>query len=355
MQSVKKIISVAISVIMILSLIACQESNNSKTPTGGANTPTTSQKNPWGGNDIETIPTAPTEAKIPPTPKPEEAPEMYGNTAGNIQNGGYYAEKDGWIYFSNYVDGGSLYKMRTDDTEQTKLSEDKIKYINVVGEWIYFSNESDGGSLYKIKTDGTDKTLLDIGKASFINVVDNWIYWCRDDGIVKMCTDGTERIELNSTKAKNMNVIGDYVYYVYNGYGHKLYKMKNDGSDNTIIIESVRNVIVVGDWIYYTPESGTSNIVGELYKIRTDGKDKKQLNTDKNYYINISDDWIYYSANTASYRIKTDGSDKTQLSDKHLQYIHIVNDWIYCIEIQTAYGGNKSNGFIKIRKGSGDD
>lgn len=40
-----------------------------------------------------------------------------GNTAGNLNNGGLFAESEGRVYFSNAYDGGCLYSMNSDETD----------------------------------------------------------------------------------------------------------------------------------------------------------------------------------------------------------------------------------------------
>ncbi|KEH89474.1 hypothetical protein Z965_02775 [Clostridium novyi A str. BKT29909] len=62
-----------------------------------------------------------------------------------------------WIYYSNYLDGGKLYKIRTDGSgEKHKLVNDTVDYINIIGDYIYFTAK---GKLFRvpIDTDGTIK------------------------------------------------------------------------------------------------------------------------------------------------------------------------------------------------------
>ncbi|MCD3233721.1 DUF5050 domain-containing protein [Clostridium botulinum D/C] len=62
-----------------------------------------------------------------------------------------------WLYYSNYLDGGKLYKIRTDGSgEKHKLVNDTTDYINIIGDYIYFTGK---GKLFRvpIDTDGTIK------------------------------------------------------------------------------------------------------------------------------------------------------------------------------------------------------
>ena len=56
-----------------------------------------------------------------------------GNTAGNLNNGGLFAESEGRVYFSNAYDGGCLYSMNSDETDLKKLGSSSVNSINVGG------------------------------------------------------------------------------------------------------------------------------------------------------------------------------------------------------------------------------
>ncbi|CAG7840290.1 hypothetical protein CLOHAE12215_01714 [Clostridium haemolyticum] len=62
-----------------------------------------------------------------------------------------------WIFYSNYLDSGRLYKIRTDGSgDKKKLTNDTVDYINIVGNYIYFTSK---GKLFRlpINTDGNIK------------------------------------------------------------------------------------------------------------------------------------------------------------------------------------------------------
>ena len=40
---------------------------------------------------------------------PDNPPETVGNTAGNLNNSGYFCEYDGTVYFANAYDSNTLY------------------------------------------------------------------------------------------------------------------------------------------------------------------------------------------------------------------------------------------------------
>ena len=46
-----------------------------------------------------------------------------GNTAGNLNNGGFFCEYNGTVYFSCSADGGSLFSMDADEQNVKRLNQ----------------------------------------------------------------------------------------------------------------------------------------------------------------------------------------------------------------------------------------
>jgi len=261
-------------------------------------------------------------------PEITEAPE-YGNTAPNSNAGGYFAEKDGWVYYTNFDDGSSLYKMRQDGSDKTKLNNSRSYCINVVGDWVYYFEsilvgDSHFGSLNKIRTDGTEETVISAENAYGIIVVDDRIYYSSNSGWYKINTDGTERTWLGGI-AHYLNVADDWVYYT-DIENHYIHKAHSDGTEEVVVIEeSAYYLIVHDDWIYYT----ASDL--HMYKIRTDGTEKTMLNH-TGINIHIVGDWLYFIQDDDErnlYKMRFDGTEKTQLSDERIDIFLITGDWIY--------------------------
>ena len=268
---------------------------------------------------------------------------IHGNTSGNIINFGKAAIQGEWIYYGN--DG--LFKVRVDDTEKTKLSEDNANNINVVGDWIYYSASTGVNymvGIYKIRTDGTEKTKLDeFGTMAMplLNVIGDWIYYVgsTEEGhaLCKIRTDGTGKTAIIHGDGEKWgvpfsnNIIGDWIYYnAFDGMNDTLLRIRTDGTERTVIkyeedFAFVR-YIVVGDWLYY------SGYNSEIRKINTDGSQIIKVNDDNSDNINVVGDWIYYTNESDGgkiYRIHIDGSQRTKLNDDNSDHINIVGDWIY--------------------------
>lgn len=246
-----------------------------------------------------------------------------------------------WVYFvtHSWYAGVSIKKIRTDGTDLTSIVEsDFIKDISVVGDWIYYADYSERpysrdynisyenflGSIYKIRTDGTEKTLITDEPGWEINVVDDWVYFVgHDDGFVyKIRTDGTDRTQLNSFQSSYINVVDGWVFYSNLDDNGFLYKMRIDGTENTQLNSDDSIHINVSDgWIFYGSrtyyeEPIMNEFFTETYKMRLDGSEKTKVWGDI-FGILIIGDWMYYSIPVGPYapfnRVRTDGTDRQEI------------------------------------------
>lgn len=69
-----------------------------------------------------------------------------------------------------------------------------------------------------------------------------------------------------------------------------------------------------------TREPVTANFfdIGFLYKIKTDGTEKSQLNCDVSTDINVVGDWVFYMTSndysgSVLYKIRTDGTERQKV------------------------------------------
>ena len=253
-----------------------------------------------------------------------------GNTPGNIINEGLAAVQDDMIYYSNSRDGGKLYAINKDGSNNIKLCDDNAHFINVIGDWIYYCNWDDIGKPFAIQTDGNGRTKINDDDAIWLCVLNNRIYYVSLNGfeqeIYTVKTDGSDKVKLGN--GAMINVVGDRIYYEDNG----LYSMKIDGSDqqkHSDVLVSCFNVD--DDRIYYCDLHNNN-----LYVMRTDGSDVRKLTDDVSWQINVFDGRIFYSNNAKGHRlysVNIDGSGRQQLNDNYTSYINVIGDRIYYLNI----------------------
>ncbi len=257
---------------------------------------------------------------------------VYGNTSGNLANGGFVAANDGWIYYNSGDYSGSLSKMRPDGSEKTELN-DEIKSateINVADGWIYFRGDL---GLYKMRTDGTG--LLKMTDFAFsICMDDGWLYYVNVDKgrfcLCKMHTDGTDLTQLTEG-AFRITVADGWIYYTNIKDDYSLNKIRVDGTDETKLSGRESWCITVsGDYVYFFTSGEEYH--SDLYKIRTDGTEEIKLTDKISMSFNVSNGWIYYSNiddELSLHKMRTDGTDDVKISDKRIIFSFIAGDWIY--------------------------
>ena len=95
----------------------------------------TSNKNTESGNDEE---------------KPlEKVVAKYGNSAGNLHNGGHATKQGEWIFYSTRT---GIYK--TNGQKTKKLSDVIARGMNICGDWLYYLSDQ---KCYRIKTNGQNQ------------------------------------------------------------------------------------------------------------------------------------------------------------------------------------------------------
>jgi hypothetical protein len=258
---------------------------------------------------------------------------VYGNTSGNLANGGFVAESDGWVYYNGSIDysNNGIYKMRSDGSEKTKLIDGlHAQEINVADGWIYFIGDK---GLYKMRTDGIGLSkLTDMTLFKDLYLEEGWLYYCdSSDGfyIVKIRTDGTERTQLTGG-ALFITVADGWIYYKNTDDDLSLYKIRADGTDKTKLSgRQTYNIIVSGDYVYFLTTG--ENYHCYLYRIRTDGTGEIKLTDNLYDSFNVYNGWIYYRNidDHSLHKMRTEGTGDVKLSDGVNAYLYIADDWIY--------------------------
>lgn len=252
-----------------------------------------------------------------------------GNTKGNLKNGGYLLEHNGWIYYSSLYGGeGRLYKKKIDGSNKTKISNDKwTSDINIMDDKIYCSSN---GNLVKMGLNGENKVVLDT-QARFVNVIGDWIYYCKglQSAIYKIRIDGTGKKLLVKDLILQMDAGANEIYFESIA---KLYKVADSGKSNIVLTsENIGRFTIDGDWVYYTMPGSDG-----LYKSRKDFKKKIKITSDRVGNINVSGDWIYYtnySEHPAKfYKVKTDGSLRQKINNDKPSYIYVFDRTIYYLD-----------------------
>lgn len=278
---------------------------------------------------------------------PHNGPSVTGNTAGNLNNGGLFAESEGRVYFSNAYDNGCLYSMNVDETDLKKLGSSRVNSINVGGNFLYYYMDSEGNG-----NDGMGFVVRTYG-----------IFRSRLNGKATECLDRSASI--------TMQLCGDYLYYQrYNNKDFtRLYKVKTDKSDNIQVSESVINPAAChngtiyfngteSDHYLYALDTATDTIStvyqgdlwypaykdGYIYYMDVSGNYRlcryslfentvEILTNDRVDSFNVGDQYIYYQRNSTSepalMRMMLDGSNLELIAEGNYSDINLTSGYAY--------------------------
>nr|WP_297703291.1 DUF5050 domain-containing protein [uncultured Butyrivibrio sp.] len=295
-------------------------------------------------------------------------PADYGNSAGNLHNGGLFFEMDGKVYFSNPYDYDCLYSMNVDETHPKRLTSMRTKYISgangflyfymdstktagkvsglgtatnqygiyrckvngrdqvclvrdfcgelqLCGEYIYYQTKLDGGALNKMRVDKTNKSVVAPEMISPVCYSNGYIYYT---GVAN-----DHHLHAINTKAGDSvsDVVGgncffpvvhnNYIYYMNGDYNYSLwrYDMYN-GTNEQIVAERLDNFTMDDNYIYYTY---SNNLNSALKRCDLDGDDQILLYPAVTNSLCLTSKYLYfkvYGVDDVVYHMPLDGSNQ---------------------------------------------
>ncbi len=255
----------------------------------------------------------------------------YGNSGGNIVNGGLVATGNRWAFYRSN-EGGSLYRRDLSDGGSAMLSADAAWFINHTEDWVYYSNRDDNNRLYKVMYDGTGRSAISDSGSWFLNISSDWLYYLDENDnykIYRIRNDGTGKSRIGDDMAWSIIIYEDWIYYINRSDEGKIYRIRTDASSK----EKINNdraccINIDGDWIYYINEVDGNKI----YRINIDGSVNYPINDHSSAFLNYYDGYIYYSNeddNGSLNRIRPDGSERIKLANELSRFINVSGGWIY--------------------------
>lgn len=277
---------------------------------------------------------------------PENGISTTGNTAGNSNNGGLFAESNGKVYFSNSFDKGYVYSMNPDETEIKKVNGTPASHILVGGDYLYYyMDTSDGGEglgyviktfgIYRSKLDGSKSKCLDRNLVVNMNLAGDYIYYQRYTNkdftqIYRIKTDKTEMAKVTD-EIINPSCIADGIIY-FNGTekDHHLYAM--DTTNNTVKLIYKGNVWFPqynNGYIYYLDLDNDMKIC----RLKLGANTVEILTQDRVEAFNVGDSYIYYQTidaeNPCLKRVHPDGSGNEVVAYGYYNSINLTSQYAY--------------------------
>lgn len=270
-----------------------------------------------------------------------------GNTPGNLNNGGYFCELDGRVYFANAYDNFALYSMNPDETDLIKFNDGAVSSINAAGNYLYYAQSSGstdtggiGGAvrisgIYRSNLKGKSAIGLDRCNIVSMQLCGNYLFYEKYDkevgtSLTKVRIDKKD-IQTVAEGIINPNCfVNGKIYYNGTAEDHYLHALDvSTGRDAVIWQGNIWNPIVQGDYVYYMD-------VGENYRLcryNLVNKVVEVLTNDRIDMFNVYDNYIYYQVSSADSpalkRMMTDGSSQETVREGVYQNINITSEYVY--------------------------
>jgi hypothetical protein len=269
-----------------------------------------------------------------------------GNTPGNLNNGGYFCESDGRVYFANAYDNYALYSMNPDESDMKKLHSHAVSYISKGGDYLYYfmSSDSNGSGLgfirktsgiYRSNLKGKDMLCLERCQISTMQLCGNYLYYEKYDNtdgssLDKIRIDKKEKETLAAERINPNCFVDGTIYYMGTEDDHYLHAL-NTANDSTRVVweGDIWNPIYQNGYVYYMDVANdyrlcryslSDNVVEVLTDERID-------------LFNVYDNYIYYQTNSktssALKRMLIDGSSQEVVMDGVYQNINITSQYVY--------------------------
>jgi len=269
----------------------------------------------------------------------------YGNTNGNINNGGCLVGNDSYIFFVNSTQENGITRMDLDGSNPICVSPNNVHWMNLYKYQLYFIQDNDQ-CMYKMNLDGSSCTKISTIKAKQMTLAYDWIFFLNVDDeskIYKIKADGTESTEVSEEGAQQINIVDHHIYYLQPNNQFYLYEMSLDGSNNHCILEqSCRSLVATTDYLFYSTyiklENGNTKPRGIHRMNRTNPLETITIQKQGGFGgINVQGDSLYFIDDSESFagplmKSSLHGEDSTVIINGHCAIPEITDHWITTVK-----------------------
>jgi hypothetical protein len=247
----------------------------------------------------------------------------------------YLHVEDGWIYFTS--SGVRIERMRTDGSQRTVLRTYNVPLamrITVQDGWIYYAHPQQERHTYRMRTDGSERSRISDGSNfrehwGFV-IHEDWIYFSGGD-IIKMRTDGSDItwfVPVNSEGISPVSAGSMWNMFIADGHLYFNGGMRNDlDADGNIIPEINQDPNYPGDTFGFFRISIDCDCIadpGYYFGLLCVGeRNPTMIRARETYPLHTEDGWIYFAEESANhhnnvvlYRMRLDGSQVTRLGQE---------------------------------------
>ncbi|MBO4337312.1 MAG: DUF5050 domain-containing protein [Lachnospiraceae bacterium] len=280
--------------------------------------------------------------------------ETVGNTAGNLNNGGYFCETDDAIYFANGYDEGTLYRMNPDLTNITKLSGASVAFLNNGGNYLYYyqKNSSAASSLgfvvrvsglYRSDLKGAHVVCLDKSDCEQVCLVGNRVFYSKAvDGQDTMClhsvsTSNRDKKMLTDFQVNPACALNSVIYYNGTKNDHYLYAYDTRSDTSSLVAQyDMWYPVYYGDSVYFLYLSDNYS----LCRLNLSSGELTKLSPGRVDCFNIANGYVYYQTqgeDPGLYMTTIDGQYNAQLAQGVYHNICIAGGYVFYQNFQADF------------------
>ena len=234
----------------------------------------------------------------------------------------YYIDQTGSIYASQQSE---IFSADISGKKKKLLSSDEASNLNITpdGQWLYYVNWSDGRSIYKVSADPKEPQKIKISPDAASNLIltDDALVYTKlstaknTQNIYKMYLEDRTTVRLNEDTSDNLNIFDGWIYYANADDGYRIYKIRLDGSGRAKISEDQTLLMVLSEGVIYYSNYSDGQ---KLYKMDINGGNRTALTEKPVGFINVKGNIVYFT-NTAEnhslYSLNTKNGFLKEVSD----------------------------------------
>ena len=266
-----------------------------------------------------------------------------GNSSGNIANGGVVVMDGDTLYFAT---SSYLYRVSADGT-CTKLTDYNVTSMAVYNGYIYYVNYDDNQTIYRMNLETLTDECISTVPGKCINVVEGVLYYAslygpEYSGIYKidLTVEGSLTLErISKDWADNLLYYNQRLYFINAADLLRLYSISLDGSDRAVSTGSG-----TAAFMFYEGKLYYCNVHG-VFKCSPDGSSRVTVSDRRASALNMAEGYLYCcylggsedEADQEFYRIKMDGSTYEQLTKDSAARICFAGGYVYFEDVYKGY------------------
>lgn len=285
--------------------------------------------------------------------------KRYGNSNGNINNGGYIMSFDNNIFINdNFIpDEGYLYRYNLVNKQIIEIANDCNGSLNAYGGNLLYSSQN---GIISCDLDGNKIEQYYDSPCSFI-AYDDYIY-LTDGKIYRINLKSKQVIALNENESHNLNIGNSKIYYtsqdnlssdtidefekidIVGSFG-EMYQMDLDGNNNRLLSDKiVFNMIYYENFLYYISYDDF-----HIKRINLDSFKTDNISPEPCLNFNIKDNIILCSNSYTISSLDLDGKiiesfglDESprdtmiNLVDNYIFFRQFASNTIYMLDLSTS-------------------